>query len=330
MNEPSASTSTPAAAGLPIATGRETAAEVWRLSHGHRLQLATTGMLGIASTAVDLIPPVAIGLLVDRVQAGTADLRTVLLVTAVIALSAVIGAIGSSLTIVLATRVYHTILAELRERVVGRAMAVPQHLVERAGTGDLISRSSDDVTAVADAATTVIPVITVAAFTIVVSLGGLAVLEWPYAVAFLVVLPVYALAMRWYLRTGPRIYRAERAAMSGRAQQILESQRGYATVLGFGLAEQRHRAVMTDSWSVAVQTLRARIVQSMLNARLNCGECLSWPPSSSSASSSSTEDSRPSAPRPPRCCSCSACSSRSTSWCSWSTPSSPPWRRWVA
>lgn len=275
MNEPSASTSTPAAAGLPIATGRETAAEVWRLSHGHRLQLATTGMLGIASTAVDLIPPVAIGLLVDRVQAGTADLRTVLLVTVVIALSAVIGAIGSALTIVLATRVYHTILAELRERVVGRAMAVPQHLVERAGTGDLISRSSDDVTAVADAATTVIPVITVAAFTIVVSLGGLAVLEWPYAVAFLVVLPVYALAMRWYLRTGPRIYRAERAAMSGRAQQILESQRGYATVLGFGLAEQRHRAVMTDSWSVAVQTLRARIVQSMLNARLNCGECLS-------------------------------------------------------
>jgi ATP-binding cassette subfamily C protein len=63
--------------------------------------------------------------------------------------------------------------------------------------------------------------------------------------------------------------------MSARAQQILESQRGYATVLGFALAEQRHRAVMTNSWGVAVQALQARTVLSMLNARLNIGECLS-------------------------------------------------------
>jgi ATP-binding cassette subfamily C protein len=262
-------------AGLRVASGREIAAEVWRLSRGHRLRLAATGVLGILSTGVDLIAPVAIGFLVDRVQAGTADLGTVLVVTTVMALSAVLGAAGTAVTIVLATRVYHTLLAALREQLVDRAMTLPQHLVEGAGTGDLISRSSDDVTAVADAAPTVIPVLTVAAFTIVVSLGGLATLEWPYAAAFAAVLPVYVLAVRWYLRVGPGIYRAERTAMSARAQQVLESQRGYATVLGFGLAEQRHRAVLTDSWRVAVQSLRARTVQSMLNARLNLGECLS-------------------------------------------------------
>ncbi|MCX5414093.1 ABC transporter ATP-binding protein [Streptomyces sp. NBC_00059] len=262
-------------AGLPVASGRETVREVWRLSHGYRLRLAATGVLGIVSTGVNLIVSVAIGFLVDRVQAGTADLATVLTVTAVMTLSAVLGAAGSALTIVLATRVYHSILAALREQLVSRAMTLPQHLVERAGTGDLISRSSDDVTAVADAAPAVIPVLTVTTFTIVVSLGGLAALEWPYAVAFAVVLPVYALAVRWYLRIGLGVYRAERTAMSSRSQQILESQRGYATVLGFGLAEQRHRAVMTDSWHVARQSLRARTVLSMLNARLNLGECLS-------------------------------------------------------
>ncbi|MFI7135165.1 ABC transporter ATP-binding protein [Nonomuraea sp. NPDC050153] len=261
--------------GLPVASGRETVREVWRLSHGYRLRLAATGVLGIVSTGVDLIVPGAIGFLVDRVQAGTADLATVLTVTVFMALSAVLGAAGTALTIVLATRVYHSILAALREQLVGHAMTLPQHLVERAGTGDLISRSSDDVTAVADAAPAVIPVLTVTAFTIVVSLGGLAALEWPYAAAFAVVLPVYVLAVRWYLRIGPGVYRAERTAMSARAQQILESQRGYATVLGFGLAEQRHRAVMTDSWRVAGQSLRARTVLSMLNARLNLGECLS-------------------------------------------------------
>lgn len=260
---------------LPVAGARETAREVWRISRGHRLRLTAVGLAGIVSTAVDLIPPVAIGYLVDRVQADTADIGTVLTVTCVMALSAVLGAAGTAVTIAHATRIYHTVLAGLRERLVSRAMLLPQHLVERAGTGDLISRSSDDVTAVADAAPAVIPALTVTAFTIAVSVAGLAALEWPYAAAFAVVLPVYALAMRWYLRIGPRVYRAERAAMSARAQQILESQRGYATVLGFGLAEHRHRAVLTDSWGVAVQSIRARTVQSMLNARLNLGECLS-------------------------------------------------------
>ncbi|MFD8067165.1 ABC transporter ATP-binding protein [Streptomyces parvulus] len=260
---------------LPVAGGRATAREAWRLSRGHRLRLTAVGLAGITSTAVDLIPPVAVGHLVDRVQAGTADPRTVLTVTCVMALSAVLGAAGTALTIAQATRIYHTVLAALRERLVSRAMLLPQHLVERAGTGDLISRSSDDVTAVADAAPAVIPALTVTAFTIAVSLAGLAALEWPYAAAFAVVLPVYALAMRWYLRVGPRVYRAERAAMGARAQQILESQRGYATVLGFGLAEHRHRAVLTASWDVAVRSIRARTVQSMLNARLNFGECLS-------------------------------------------------------
>ncbi|MGW4178921.1 ABC transporter ATP-binding protein [Streptomyces rubiginosohelvolus] len=260
---------------LPVAGGRTTAGEVWRLSRGHRLRLAAVGLAGILSTAVDLIPPVAIGYLVDRVQTDTGDLGTVLTVTGVMALSAVLGAAGTAVTIAHATRIYHTVLAALRERLVSRAMLLPRHLVECAGTGDLISRSSDDVTAVADAAPAVIPALTVTACTIVVSLAGLAALEWPYAAAFAVVLPVYALAMRWYLRIGPRVYRAERAAMSARAQQILESQRGHATVLGFGLAERRHRAVLTDSWGVAVQSIRARTVQSMLNARLNLGECLS-------------------------------------------------------
>ncbi|GLZ09637.1 ABC-type transport system ATPase [Actinomadura sp. NBRC 104412] len=260
---------------LPVASSRETARQVWRLSRGHRLRLAAVAVLGLISTGVNVIPPVIVGFLVDRVQAGTADLGTVLTVTAVMALSAVLGAAGAAVTVVLATRVYHIILAALREQLVSRAMALPQHLVERAGTGDLISRTSDDVTAVADAAPAVIPALTVTAFTIVVSLGGLAALEWPYAVAFAVVLPVYVLVTRWYLRIGPQVYRAERAAMSARAQQILESQRGYATVLGLGLAEQRHHTVMAASWDVAVHSLRARTVMAMLSLRLNLGECLS-------------------------------------------------------
>lgn len=261
--------------GLQVAPGREAAREVWRLSRGHRARLAAVVLLGITSTAISLIPPILIGVLVDDVQAGTADRGTVMAITVIMAAAALVGSSGTATTTTLATRVYEAILARLREDLVGRGLALRQHLVEQAGTGDLISRTSDDVTAIADAAPAVIGALTVTAFTIVVSLGGLLVLEWPYAAAFVVVLPVYALAMRWYLRTGPAIYRAERAAMSTRAQEIVESQRGYATVAGFGLGEQRHDTVMNASWGVAVHTLRARTVQSMFNGRLNFAECLS-------------------------------------------------------
>lgn len=262
-------------AGLPVASGRETAGEVWRLCRGHRARLAVVVVLGIASTAISLIPPILIGVLVDDVQQGAAERRTVLVITAIMAVAAFVGSSGAAATTTLATRIYQTILAKLREDLVGRGLELRQHLVEQAGTGDLISRTSDDVTAIADAAPAVIGALTVTAFTVVVSFGGLLVLEWPYAAAFVVVLPVYALAMRWYLRTGPAIYRAERAAMSARAQEIVESQRGYATVAGFGLGEQRHDSVMNASWGVAVHTLRARTVQSMFNGRLNFAECLS-------------------------------------------------------
>jgi ABC-type multidrug transport system fused ATPase/permease subunit len=261
--------------GLPVARGRATVRELRRISRGYRARLVAVIVLGIASAAVSLVPPVMIGVLVDDVQAGTADGGTVLGLALIMGVSAVVGAGGTAVTIVLATRIYQTVLARLREQLVGRALALPQHLVERSGTGDLISRTSDDVTAVADAAPAVIGAITVTALTIIVSLGGLVALEWPYPAALVVVLPVYAVAMRWYLRTGPPIYRAERSAMSARAQEIIESQRGYATVLGFGLGEQRHRTVMYASWGVAVHTLRARTVQSMFSARLNLAECLS-------------------------------------------------------
>lgn len=161
-------------AGLPFATGRETAREIWTLSRGYRFRLTAVALLGIVSAAVGLIGPMAIGYLVDRVHDGTADHGTVLTVTVIMAASAILSAAGTAMTIVLAARLYHALLAELRERLVARAMTLPQHMVERAGTGDLISRSSDDVTAVADAAPAVIPAITVAAFTIIVTLGGLA------------------------------------------------------------------------------------------------------------------------------------------------------------
>jgi ATP-binding cassette subfamily C protein len=259
---------------LPVAHGRTTLREVWRISRGHRLTFVVVAVLGVASAAAGLVSPSAVGYLVDRVEDGSADIATVAWILAVMVAAVLLGAAGTAVTIVLAARSYHAMLAELRERLVERAMALPQGVVEDAGTGDLISRSSDDVSQVADAAPQIIPAFTTVVFTILVTFAGMAALDLWYGLVLVILLPVYVLTVRWYLATGPRVYRAERAAMSGRAQQLTESQRGHSTVVGLGLTESRHVRVLESSWAVVAHSLRARTVQNMFFGRLNLAEYL--------------------------------------------------------
>jgi ATP-binding cassette subfamily C protein len=259
---------------LPVADGRTSWAEVREVSRGHRLRLLAVAVIGLGSAAIGLVTPAALGRLVDEATAGTADLGTILWTAGVMIAAAVLGAVGTGLTVVLAARSYQRMLAELRERLVARAMRLPQHDVEQAGTGDLISRTNDDVSAIADAAPQIIPAFTRAGFTILVTLAGIAALDWRYGLVLVAALPVWVLTVRWYLRTGPQVYRAERAAMSSRAQQITESVRGYPTIAGFDLAAPRHSAVLDASWGVAKHSVRARTVQNMFFSRLNIAEYL--------------------------------------------------------
>ncbi|WP_249268551.1 ABC transporter ATP-binding protein [Microbacterium sp. JB110] len=259
---------------LPVASAKLTRREVWATTRSHRLRLFLVVALGTASAGTGLVFPVTVGYLVDDVQAGTGDAATVLWALVVMLAAAAAGAVGGATMIVLAARSYHAMLAELRERLVGRAMTLPQSLVERAGTGDLVSRSSDDVAQIADAAPQIIPAVTAAGFTIAITIIGMTTLDLWYGLTLVVVLPVYIVTVRWYLSTAPGIYAAERAAMSTRAQQIVESQRGHDTILGFGLSELRHERVLAASWNVVGHSLRARTVQNMFFGRLNFAEYL--------------------------------------------------------
>ncbi|WP_166969094.1 ABC transporter ATP-binding protein [Brevibacterium atlanticum] len=264
----------PVTDGLPVADGRTTWRTVIALSRGRRLTLLAVALLGTVSAAAGLVPPAVIGSLVDRVQDGSADLSSVAWALAIMVLAAFLGALGAAITVVLAARAYHAMLAELRENLVQQALALPQGMVERAGTGDLISRSSDDVSQIADAAPQIIPAFTTVVFTIIVTFAGMTALDPWYGLTVVAVVPVYLCTMRWYLRTGPRVYRAERTAMSGRAQQINESQRGHSTVVGLRLGESRHASVLGASWAVVEHSLRARTVQNMFFGRLNIAEFL--------------------------------------------------------
>lgn len=257
---------------LPIASGRQTFRAAWRLVRGHPWALVGVIAVLLVGAAARLVPPWVLGRLVDVVDRGSASEGAIYLLGAAILGGALAAAAATGLGVVLGARLFEVALAELRERFFERALALPQGQVERAGVGDLVSRASDDVDQVSEAAPDLVPSLGAAVFQVAVTLGALAVLDLRFAVVLLVVVPIYALTVRWYLRAAPPLYAAERAATATRAHHVLASLRGLDTVLAYRLTERHSARIATASWEVVRWTMRARTVQNMLSGRLNLAE----------------------------------------------------------
>lgn len=259
---------------LPIASGRQTFTAAWELLRRRPVLLCSAILVLILGAACGLVAPWAIGRLVDMIGEGGARAEAVWWLGGAILGAALLAAIASGVGIVLAARLFETGLAELRERFLDRALALPQGRVEQAGTGELVSRASDDVAEVSDSIPQIVPAFTGALFSILVSLAGMAAIDVRLAGALAVTLPVYLLTMRWYLRTAPGIYAAERSANAVRAHHVLASLRGLDSVLAYRLSERHGARIARSSWEVVRWAQRARIVQNMFFARLNLAEFL--------------------------------------------------------
>src|SRR6185369_1787713 len=127
----------------------------------------------------------------------------------------------------------------LRERTVERALHLPPAVLERAGQGDLLSRVGADVAAVGKAASDVIPTMLSAVLLGALSVAAMAGIDWRLGLAGALAIPLYAVALRWYLPRSAPGYARERTAVAERAQLLVESMQGRRTVHAYRL-EGRH------------------------------------------------------------------------------------------
>ncbi|MFT4052070.1 ABC transporter ATP-binding protein [Microbacterium sp.] len=259
---------------LPIATGRQTLAVAWRLASRRPGLLLLVVVVMLSGAAAGLVTPWALGALVDLIGDDTATAAEVWRLGLAILGATLFAAATAGVGVMLAARLFERMLAELREEFIARALALPQGVVERAGTGDLVSRASDDVAEVSDAIPQLVPALTSALFTVVVTVAGMGLVDGRFALALAVTIPVYALTIRWYLRTAPMIYAAQRAATATRAHHVLAALRGLDTVLAYRLSDEHSGRIAVASWDVVRWALRARVVQNMLTGRLNLAEYL--------------------------------------------------------
>ncbi|OZF26145.1 ABC transporter ATP-binding protein [Rhodococcus sp. 14-2483-1-2] len=221
---------------LPIATSRRSWAFLRSELQGRRGLGAITLLISAVAAAMSLVPVYVFGVLVDRVTAG-APTSTIVSVVAIITVAAVVGGVFTAWSSYMISKLGEGILASLRERVLGRALHLPVGTLERVGKGDLLSRVGDDVAVMAKSIGEVIPNIVSALLLVTLSVVAMLSLDWRLGLAGMVAIPMYVLALRWYLPRSAPLYAAERVAMGERSQALISSMQGARTVRAYQLEE---------------------------------------------------------------------------------------------
>lgn len=254
---------------FPLATG----AEVWAELKHQIKAVSNTGWLFVASLIIlsvgawlNVMVPQLLGRIVDVVNedrgAASAHLWEL---SALMAGAAIASAILNAIGFYLISKIIERVIANLRESMVVTALGLPTHRVEDAGTGDLVSRSTDDVSMVSSAVTETLPMLTGALFTIVATAIALLSIDWQFVIIPLVVAPIYYFATRWYLKVAPPKYAAERASMGERARRVLEAIRGRNSVRAYQMEDKMHHRIFESSWKVVDNGIAARMTMIRLN-----------------------------------------------------------------
>ena len=245
---------------LPIADGPELRRQARAIARRHRAALAGVVALHGFAAAAGLVAPALLGRLVQSIEEGTTGAyvdKLVAVLAGFILLQTALTWGARRASFVLSERMF----AELREDFMRHVLALPLSTVERAGMGDLISRTTADVDSLARSIRFAIPETLVAAVTTTLTVAA-AVWVSPLAALSLVVgVPALWIGTRWYLRRAPQGYLRERAAYATLAGTVGETVDGGVTVESLSLHEERVRRVDADldeAYRAERYTLRLR------------------------------------------------------------------------
>ncbi|GHH72135.1 multidrug ABC transporter ATP-binding protein [Streptomyces sulfonofaciens] len=225
---------------LPVGSPATVRAYIGELFRRHRrafLMLITANAIAVTAS---MTGPYLLGGLVQDVT-DTAALRqlhlerTILLFTAALVVQAYFIREVRLRGAVLGERM----LADLREDFLVRSVGLPPGVLERAGTGDLLSRITTDVDRLANAMREAVPQLAIGVVWAALLIGGLVVTAPALAPAVLVAVPLLVAGCRWYFRRAPSAYRSEAAGYAAVAATLTETVDAGRTVEAHRLGPRR-------------------------------------------------------------------------------------------
>jgi len=247
---------------LPVADGLAVRRYVGRLARRHPRMLFGALVLHVLAALAALAAPRLLGDLVEAVQHGTTvghvD-RIVALLAAFLLAQTVLTRYARYVSQVLGEQV----LAELREDFVDNTLALPLGVVEEAGSGDLLTRTSRDVDQLGWSIRMALPEWTIALITAAATFVAAITVGWWVALPCLLGVPPLVIGLRWYLARAKDGYLRESATYSRINATLTETVEGARTVEALGLGRRRIAAAdddIAESYRAERYTLYLRTV----------------------------------------------------------------------
>lgn len=247
---------------LPIADTRALRTYVGQLARRHPRMLFGALALHTLAAVAALAAPRLLGDLVQAVEQGTTTAhvdRIVLLLAGFLVVQTVLTRYARLISQVLGEEV----LAELREDFVENALALPVGVVESAGSGDLLTRTSRDVDQLGWSVRWALPEWTIAVVSAVLTFAAALSVGWWVALPCLLGVPPLVIGLRWYLARAKDGYLRENASYSQINATLTETVEGARTVEALGLGNERITAIdddITESYKAERYTLFLRTV----------------------------------------------------------------------
>ncbi len=230
---------------LPVADGPAVRRYAVGIARRHPRMLWGALALHVLAALAALAAPRLIGDLVQAVDEGTTlghvD-RIIALLAGFLVLQAVITRYARLISQVLG----ESVLAELREDFVDNALQLPVGVVESAGSGDLLTRTSRDVDQLGWSVRMALPEWTIAVVTAVLTFAAALSVGWWVVLPCVVGVPPLVIGLRWYLARAKDGYLRESASYSEINATLTETVEGARTVEALGLEDERVRQIDAD------------------------------------------------------------------------------------
>ncbi|MEU4921360.1 ABC transporter ATP-binding protein [Streptomyces parvus] len=223
---------------LPVGTPTTVRSYVRSLLRRHRRAFTVLIAVNAVAVVASITGPYLLGGLVEDLSAGVTDLhleRT----AAIFAVALVVQVVFTRSMRLRGAMLGEEMLADLREDFLVRSVGLPPGVLERAGTGDLLSRITTDIDRLANAMREAVPQLAIGVVWAGLLLGALSVTAPPLALAVLIALPVLIVGCRWYFRRAPSAYRSEAAGYAAVAAMLAETVDAGRTVEAHRLGGRR-------------------------------------------------------------------------------------------
>ncbi|MET8679528.1 ABC transporter ATP-binding protein [Streptomyces sp. NPDC004647] len=206
---------------LPVGSPATVRGYVRELLRRHRRAFTVLVTVNAVAVIASMVGPYLLGGLVEDLSAGTEVRLEPTLAAFAVALA--VQTVFVRLVRLRGAMLGEEMLADLREDFLVRSVGLPPGVLERAGTGDLLSRITTDVDRLTNAMREAVPQLAIGVGWAGLLLGGLTVTAPSLALAVLVALPVLLIGCRWYFRRAPSAYRSEAAGYAAVAAALTET-----------------------------------------------------------------------------------------------------------